>query len=77
MIDEGVKKYGPLGAARKSSLMTQGELAKKLGCSTPTVVELEKHPEKVTLEQLGKVYHLMRVDGKAIIERYVNDFFVA
>lgn len=76
-IAEGVKKYGPLGAARRSSLMTQGELAKRLGCSTPVIVELEKHPEGITLEQLGKWYQLVRVDGKAIIEQYVNDFFVA
>lgn len=76
-IVEGVRKYGPLGAARKSSLMTQGEFAEKLGCSTPVVVELEKHPESITLDQLGKWYQLVRVDGKAIIERYINDFFVA
>ncbi len=77
MIDEGVKKYGPLGAARRSSLMTQGELAAKMGCSTPVIVELEKHPENITLKQLGKLYQLVRVDGKAIIEHYVNDFFIA
>lgn len=76
-IADGVKKYGPLGAARKSSLMTQGELAKRLGCSVPTLIELEKHPENITLGQLGKWYQLVRVDGKAIIEQYVNDFFVA
>lgn len=77
MIDKGVSKYGPLGAARKTALMTQGELAAKIGCSTPTIVELEKKPETITLEQLGKVYHEVRVDGKAIIEQYVNDFFVS
>lgn len=77
MPDEAQTKYGPLACARKSSLMTQVQFAKRMGCSVPTLIELEKHPENITLEQLGKWYQLVRVDGKAMIEKFVSDFFVA
>lgn len=77
MIEEGIKKYGYLAAARKSSLMTQGELAEKMGCGVSRLVELEKNPENMTLQQLGKVYQLVGVDGKVVLEKLVSDFFVA
>ena len=77
MPDFAQEKYGPLASARKSSLMTQEEFAKRIELSVPKIRRLEQHPEKVTLETLGKWYQLMRVDGKVILEQYVNSFFVA
>ena len=74
MIEEGIEKYGYLAAARKSSLMTQGELAEKMGCGVSSLVELEKRPDEMTISQLGKVYQLVGVDGKVILEKLVNDF---
>lgn len=77
MIEEGIKKYGYLAAARKSSLMRQGELARKIGCGVSHIVDLEKEPGKITLEELGKVYQVVGTDGKVVLEKLVSDFFVA
>lgn len=77
MNEQAIKQYGPLAAARKSSLVTQKNMAAKLGCSTTTLVELEKNPEKIDLGTLGRFYQHVGADGKAILERYVNGFFMA
>lgn len=77
MNQEAIKEYGPLAAARRSSLVRQKDMAAKLGCSVGTLVELEKHPEKIDLGTLGRLYQYVGNDGKAIIEQYVNGFFMA
>lgn len=77
MNQEAIKKYGPLAAARRSSLMSQEKMAEKVGCSVPTLIKMEKRPEDVSLANMGLIYQSVGADGKAIIEKYVNDFFIA
>ena len=77
MNENAIAKYGPFAAARKSSLLSQGDMAKKLGCSVPKLVDMEKDPESMTLGTLGRFYQSVGTDGKAIIERFVNGLFLA
>lgn len=77
MNEQAIKQYGPLAAARKSALVTQKNMAEKLGCSVTTLVEMEKHPDKIDLGTLGRFYQHVGADGKAILERYVNGFFIS
>ena len=56
-----------------SSHMLQSEMADVIGCTTPVIVRLEKHPDQITVERLRKWYHAVPADGKAIIETYVTD----
>ena len=73
MVKSERKEYGPLAEARMSSHRLQEEMAEIIGCSTPVIVRLEKHPEKITVERLQKWYHAVPPDGKAIIEKYISD----
>ncbi len=77
MNETAIKKIGPLAAARKSALLNQDDMAARLGISIPTLIDIEKNPENITLGNLGRYYQAVGTDGKAILERYVNDFFVA
>lgn len=77
MNEKAVAKFGPLAAARKSSLLNQEEMAGHIGLSVPRLVELEKHPEKISLETLRIILDTVGADGKTIIRQYVDDFFVA
>lgn len=73
MVEVERKNYGPLAEARMASHKLQEEMAQVIGCSTPVIVRLEKHPEKITVERLRKWYHAVPPDGKAILEKYVAD----
>ena len=77
MNEKAIKQFGPLAAARKSSLLTQEDMAEKLGCSVPKLINMEKNPDSVPIGTYGKYYHHVGADGKAILERYVNGLFVA
>ena len=77
MDKEAVNRLGPLAAARKSSLMSQEKMAEKLGCSVPKLLKMEKNPKDVSLENIGVIYQSVGADGKAIIEQYINEFFMA
>lgn len=77
MNQEAIKKFGPLAAARKSSLLSQKQMANKLGITLPTMAKIEKNPEYVNLNDLGIIYQAVGVDGKAIIEQFVNNFFIS
>lgn len=77
MNEAAIKKYGPLAAARKSALLSQGDMAKRLGCSVPKLIDMEKDPDSMTLGTLERFYQSVGTDGKAIIERYVNGLFLA
>lgn len=71
-------KLEPLAVARVASKLKQSDMAKKLGCTIQTIVNYEKCPaDRLTLETIGKYYHAVDPFGKAVIERYINDFFVA
>lgn len=61
--------------ARKSSLLTQQEMGKEMGLSTATIVEREKHPEKLTIEEAVKWYGIVGTDGKERVRDYVLSFF--
>ena len=77
MVEKAHAASSPLADARKSRLWTQAQMAEAMGCSVPVIVKMEKNPGSVTLDELGRWYHAMWPDGKAIIERYVNDLFLA
>lgn len=66
----------PLADARKSRLWSQSKMAEVMGVSVPTIVKMEKNPADITMDELGKWYHAMWPDGKAIIEKWVNDIFL-
>lgn len=77
MNEKAIEKYGPLAAARKTALLNQEDMAARLGVSLPKLVDIEKNPSNITLNNLGRYYQAVGADGKAILERYVNDFFVS
>ena len=76
MVEKGRKGW-PLADARNETLLNQSEFGEVLGITPQTVVRMEKHPEKITLERLGKWYQAVPAKGKAMIEQYLSDFFVA
>lgn len=76
MNTKAIDKLGPIAAARKSSLLSQEDMAARIGVSVPTMVEYEKHPENINLGTLGRIYHNVGVDGKAIIERHLDEIFL-
>ena len=41
-----------------------------------TIVKMEKSPDRLTVGELGKWYHAMWPDGKAIIEKWIDDIFL-
>lgn len=61
-----------LADARDTTLMTQPEFAELVGVSVPTLVRLERHPEKLTLERARAIYDLLPNDGKAIMDQLVD-----
>ena len=63
--------------ARKSSLMTQSDMAKRLGKSVQTIVEWEKHPDQLPIKTLQDYYNCVGTDGRVWIKEFVDSFFVA
>lgn len=51
-----------LRALRRASGLSQAELAARLGVSHQAISQLEKNPERATLERLLKVLAVLRVD---------------
>ena len=76
-MSETGRDMAVLRDARKSSLMTQSDLAKKLGRSTATIVEWEKRPDQVSLTTLRDYYNLCGTDARVWIKEFVDSFFVA
>lgn len=72
-----VKDMDVLKAARVASMLTQADVAKSFGCSPPTVVNQEKRPDKLSLDDLSKWYNVVSDDGKVWIKDFVDSFFVA
>lgn len=72
---EAAEKFGALAAARKSAVLTQEEMAEKLGCSRPSIVKWEKDPTTIRIKDLQSIYENVGADGKAIIADYVNGLF--
>lgn len=66
-----------LAAARRVSGLSQHEMGKRLGLSQVRVSQLEKDPSSMSLSMLSNAYHSVNTEGKVLIERMVNDFFVA
>lgn len=62
--------------ARKSSLITQADMAKRLGRSTQTIVEWEKRPDKVSLTVLQEYYTACGTDARVWIKEFVDSFFI-
>ncbi len=73
MVGRWKWELGPLAKARMSSQMRQEDMAEILNCTLPTVVRLERHPEKISVERLREWYHAVPDDGKAIIEKFVDE----
>lgn len=73
MVKKGRKDYGPLAKARMSGQMLQEDMAEQVKCTVPVIVRLEKHPEQITVERLRRWYHAVPADGKAIIEKFIDD----
>lgn len=76
MVDVAQSSNTAFRDARKSALMTQADLAEKLGVGLNKLAAMEKEPESMTLAQMREWYHLMMPDGKAMIERFVSDCFL-
>lgn len=66
------RKQSLLADARDTTLMTQPEFAELVGVSVPTLVRLERHPEKLTLERARVIYELLPDDGKAIMDQLID-----
>ena len=64
---------GLLAKARLASHMTQEEMSCELGVSIPVVVKLEKHPNMINVERLSKWYHACSAEGKAIVEKLIDE----
>lgn len=62
--------------ARKSSLMTQRDMAKHLGRSTATIVEWEKRPDQVPITVLRDYYKACGTDARVWIKEFVDSFFI-
>jgi transcriptional regulator with XRE-family HTH domain len=61
--------------ARESQRMSQIELAKKLGYSSPQFVSLfERGASKVPVETLGQILEILGLDERKFIKLLVTDF---
>lgn len=76
MNTEAIERYGSIAAARKSALLTQGQMAERIGVTTPSIIEWEKHPDKLRIKDLKAIYENVGVDGKAIIHEFVEGLFL-
>lgn len=65
-----------LWVARKKSLMNQSDLAEKVGVTVQTILSWEKEPEKVTLENLKKIYGALDSDGKSFLKKSLDSIFL-
>ena len=74
---EAIERFGSIAAARKSALLTQEQMAERIGVAKPSIVEWEKHPEMLRIKDLKAIYENVGADGKAILENYVNGLFLA
>ena len=63
-----------LWVARKKSLMNQSDLAEKVGVTVQTILSWEKEPEKVTIENLKKIYVALDSDGKSFLKKSLKKF---
>ena len=75
MPDEAQRDVTVLRDARRSSLMTQSDFAKKIGTTVQTVSNKEREPDRMSIRELSKWYSLMGTDGKVWIREYVDSFF--
>ena len=73
MVRKRRKDLGPLAKARMAGQMLQEDMAEQVGCTTPVICRLEKNPDQITVERLRKWYHAVPPDGKAIIEKFVDE----
>lgn len=55
-----------LKAARVNAGLTQTELAKKIGKSEATIINWEKNPEKITVENFKKLCLCLNIDMSQI-----------
>lgn len=77
MVEAAGRDMAVLRDARKSSLMTQADMAKHLGKSTATIVEWEKRPDQVSLSVLRDYYNACGTDARVWIKEFVDSFFIA
>ena len=75
-MKEAGRDMAVLKDARKSSLMTQTDMAKRLGKSTQTIVEWEKRPDQVSITTLRDYYNACGTDARVWIKEFVDSFFV-
>lgn len=61
----------------RATTCTKGVMAEKLGVNYATLKRYEEDPGKVSLRTLACMYHELNPQGKAIIEKMVNEFFLA
>ena len=61
--------------ARRSSLITQDDMAKYLGISVPTIVTKEKDPASCTIHEVAEYYKHISTDGQKAIREWVMSFF--
>ena len=56
--------------------MNQSDLAEKVGVTVQTILSWEKEPEKVTLENLKKIYGALDSDGKSFLKKSLGSIFL-
>lgn len=76
MVKAKNKDLDVLKEARLASMLTQSKVAQSFGCSAPTIVNQEKRPDMLSLNDLSKWYNIVSDDGKLWIKEFVDSFFI-
>lgn len=74
MNQNAIDRMGPLAASRSSALLTQEDMAKRVGVSVKTLLKMEKNPNDATHNLVGIYYQNVGMDGKKILQDYYNFF---
>ena len=62
--------------ARCESLLTQEEVAEKLGVSMATVCLWEKDPRRMTIGRIRQLYGIVNDRSKVFLEQFIDDIFL-
>lgn len=62
--------------ARCESLLTQEELAEKMGLSITVVCNWEKDPGRMTIGRIQQLYGIVNDRSKVFLEKFIDDIFL-
>lgn len=76
MGNKRAKDMGLLAKGRKASLMSQDDMAKKLGTTVQTISAWENNPKVMQLKDLASYYGALKAAGKPFVEQFIEEAII-